>query len=121
MALQFTIPRRRKVQKSGISHGPKRNWPRHCRFVRSHYCSVPGCECSQIECCHWRSAANAGTAQKPPDWFTLPLCFAHHREQHEIGQTAFEKRYGIVMREIAAEMARRSPDVEMRAEMRLAA
>jgi hypothetical protein len=31
-------------------------------------------------------------------------------EQHQIGERAFEKRYGVDLRELAQEFARRSPN-----------
>lgn len=46
---------------------------------------------------------------KPPDWWTLPLCDKHHRDQHSIGENAFEQIYQIDMRAIASALARRSP------------
>ena len=47
---------------------------------------------------------------KPGDEFLLPLCRAHHSLQHQIGQRAFELRYGISMREKALAYALESPD-----------
>lgn len=121
MPLHYTLPRRRKVAKSGIPRGPKHEWPRHRKFVRSHECSVPGCVGTPIEFAHIRSAATSGTGLKPHDAFGISLCFAHHREQHSIGQTAFERRHGIDMRAIAAAFVKASPDVEMRASLKLVA
>ena len=41
------------------------------------------------------SKVNPGVGQKPHDFFTLPLCGKHHREQHTGNELAFWKRYGI--------------------------
>jgi hypothetical protein len=34
---------------------------------------------------------------------------AHHHEQHQIGQRAFEAKYGIDMKEIARELGAHGP------------
>lgn len=96
----------------------RREFPRHRRFVRSHQCVVPGCEDGPIECMHVRHANTAGTGLKPPDWETVSGCRAHHSEQHQIGTKSFEAKYGIDLDRLAAEFARRSPDLEMKAAMR---
>jgi hypothetical protein len=46
---------------------------------------------------------------KPSDFFTVSLCRAHHAEQHWIGEEAFERRYGVNLKELAAAFADRSP------------
>lgn len=45
------------------------------------------------------------------DWATpaASLCTVHHREQNQIGELSFEKKYKIDLRELAIEFARRSP------------
>jgi hypothetical protein len=45
----------------------------------------------------------------------------HHAEQHRIGTNDFNRKYGIDLWDIAAEFARRSPDWEMRASLKLVA
>lgn len=117
MALQLSLPRRRKVAKSGIRE-IRREFPRHRRFVRSHECSVPNCQDAPIEFAHVRSAANAGTSLRPHDAFAISLCASHHREQHNIGQPAFERKYNIDMMTLAMEFTERSPDVAMRESLR---
>lgn len=119
MSLQYTLPRRRKVVKSGIARGPRREWPRHRAFVRSHHCCVPGCEGGPIEFAHIRSAANSGTGIKPHDAFGVSCCRSHHAEQHRIGQPAFERKYGIDLGAIAAAFVKASPDVAMRESLKL--
>lgn len=114
MPLQFSLPRRRKVTKSGIERAPKREWPRHRKFVRSHACCVPGCQREPIEFAHLRSAANSGTGIKPHDAFGISLCHAHHREQHLLGQPGFEKQYHIDLGALAAAFVKASPDQAMR-------
>ncbi len=68
---------------------------------------------------HFRSAANSGTGIKPHDAFGISLCDGHHKEQHQIGQPAFERKYGIDMMALALEFTRRSPDVDMRESLKL--
>jgi hypothetical protein len=89
-------------------------WPRHRRFVRSHRCCVPGCPGQPIEFAHYRSAANSGTGVKPHDRFGISLCRAHHRTQHLIGQTEFQRSYQIDMAALAETFFARSPDKAMK-------
>lgn len=111
------FPKRRKPLKSGIKRGPQRVFPRHRKHVRSHHCVVPGCDRYDIECCHIRSAFDAGTGLKPPDWRTFPACAFHHAEQHRIGQGSFEDKYGLDLDGIAQKLARHSPDTNLRLAM----
>ena len=96
----------------------------HRAFIRKHECVLFGnpvspCDLDHaIEAAHFRSAANSGTGMKPPDEFLLPLCRAHHSEQHAIGQRAFELRYGISMRQKALAYALESPDRAIKARAR---
>ena len=62
-----------------------------------------------IECAHVRRDTDGGAGLKPSDRWTISLCRDHHVEQHQIGEAAFEQRYGIDMRALAEEFARRSP------------
>jgi hypothetical protein len=39
----------------------------------------------------------------------ISLCQHHHREQHRIGERAFEAKYSLNLRELAEEFAKRSP------------
>ena len=120
------LPKKRERPKSGILRAPRREWPRHRRFVRSHACVVTlgksddHCD-GPIQCCHFRTSANAGKGLKPADWDSFPGCFRHHAEQHAIGQPAFERKYGLDLAAICAELARQSPDAAMREAMREAA
>jgi hypothetical protein len=80
---------------------------------------VPDCQAATIEFAHLRSATNVGTAQKPHDMFGISLCRVHHDEQHCLGAAAFGRKYRIDLWALAAEFARRSPDWEMRASLKL--
>jgi hypothetical protein len=80
----------------------------HLQFVRGFVCSVwhvsgPSDPCSgKVEAAHVRTGTDGGTGMKPSDSWAIPLCNEHHREQHQIGEPAFERKYGIKMKEIAA-------------------
>jgi hypothetical protein len=62
-----------------------------------------------IECAHVRTGTDGGAGLKPSDKWSVSLCTFHHREQHRIGEKAFEVRYSIDLRALAKEFARRSP------------
>jgi hypothetical protein len=111
------LPRRRQQARSGILREPKREYPRHRRFVRSFGCCVPNCDGGPIVFAHVRSAANAGTGLRPADWNGISLCDACHREQHQIGQPAFERKHGIDMAALAAAFSCASPDRAMKEAM----
>jgi hypothetical protein len=113
------LPRRLKRPKLNVQAPLRKIWPRHRRWVRSHSCCVPDCAVFQVEFAHLRSAANSGTGLKPHDIFGVSLCCAHHDEQHWLGVDAFDRKHGIDLWALAAEFARRSPDTEMRATLRL--
>jgi hypothetical protein len=113
------LPNRLRRPKLGVRPPLQKVWPRHRRWVKSHRCCVPGCNATSVDFAHLRSATTAGMAQKPHDIFAVSLCRNHHVEQHSLGVDAFDKKYGIDLWALAAEFARRSPDVEMRATLRL--
>lgn len=81
----------------------------HRAWVRRHRCCVRSCLGQPIECAHVRSGTDGGLGLKPSDRWTISLCRSHHLEQHEIGETAFEARYELNLRELAGEFSRRSP------------
>jgi hypothetical protein len=113
------LPDRLQRPKLGVRVSLQRIWPRHRRWVKSHGCCVPNCRALSVDFAHLRSAANAGTGQTPHDIFGVSLCRVHHDEQHRIGADAFNKKYCIDLWAMAAEFARRSPDWEMRASLKL--
>lgn len=67
-----------------------------------------GCHGS-IEAAHVRSRGAGGTARD-----LVPLCAAHHREQHDHGIKTFAARYGLDLRAIADALARRLDEHERR-------
>lgn len=78
--------------------------PDHLAFVRTMPCSIAGKRghvCGGvIEAMHYRGSKDGGGSIKPGDNWTMPGCTLAHREQHNIGEPAFERKYGISMREI---------------------
>jgi hypothetical protein len=112
------LPPRLKRPKLMVETPPRKIWPRHRRWVRSHGCCVPQCDASEVEFAHLRCAANAGTGQKPHDAFGISLCRAHHDEQHRIGAKRFGDKHRIDLWALAAEFTRRSPDGDMRAALK---
>jgi len=113
------LPDRLKRSKLGARTPLQKIWPRHRRWVRAHGCCVSGCRAGSIDFAHLRSAANAGAGQRPHDIFGVSLCRTHHEEQHRIGTEAFSDKYQIDLWTMAAEFARRSPDWQMRASLKL--
>jgi hypothetical protein len=39
----------------------------------------------------------------------ISLCVLHHREQHLVGEAAFERKHCVDLAHLASEFARRSP------------
>jgi hypothetical protein len=115
------LPGRLRRSKLAVRVVARKVWPRHRRWVRSHRCCVPDCPAKSVDFAHLRSAANAGLAQTPHDVFAVSLCRTHHAEQHRIGTRKFNEKYRIDLWALAAEFARRSPDWEMRASLKLIA
>ena len=60
-----------------------------------------------------RGGTDGGLGKKPSDIFTLPLSKDRHREQHQIGERAFEQKYrgyfSIGLKATALKYARWSP------------
>lgn len=46
---------------------------------------------------------------KPGDMWVISLCSAHHKQQHAVGERAFEEAHGIDMKALAQEFAAKSP------------
>lgn len=91
--------------------------PAHCNFVRSHSCSVQGCDLRPIEVAHVRIGSGAGMAQKPSDYRSVSLCRHHHSEQHRVGERTFWQGVDVealVAAFIAASPKRREIEQAMR-------
>ncbi len=80
---------------------PERREQRHAeafgpcsRMARLLECVVPSCRVGwprKLEAAHVRSRGAGGLDRAN----VVGLCWCHHREQHQIGWPAFEKRYGL--------------------------
>lgn len=102
--------KRRKPPKMGVRQEPQIRRAGHLRWIRGFECSVKNHECvGKIEAAHVRSGTDGGTSVKPGDNWAIPLCTAHHRTQHTVGEFRFEAHYRIDMRQIAQDLWRRSP------------
>src|SRR5918993_1970051 len=104
---QLQLPNR--LERESSREPSSRECPAHRAWVRRHHCCVPGCPERPIECAHVRRNTDGGIALKPSDRWSISLCRDHHIEQHVVGEPAFEKRYGIDLRDLAKLFARRSP------------
>jgi hypothetical protein len=114
----MALPARRDRVRSGIERAPPREWPRHRRFVRKHCCIIEGrnghvCE-GPIVFAHVRHETDGGGSLLPSDWWGNSMCNAAHCLQHQIGEPAFERRFGIVLKKQAMEFARASTDTAMK-------
>lgn len=99
--------------KMGVRRPTQVRCEAHLKWIRTLKClnSVTDAwHChGDVQAAHVRTRTDGGTGMKPSDFWTVPLCAAHHREQHQIGEAAFQDRHGIDMRETAAQLAKRSP------------
>lgn len=80
----------------------------HRDWVRSHHCSVPGCQLMPIEVAHVNRASTRGMGQKSSDAQTVSLCRDHHAESHR-GERTFERKHGLDLMALAQEFYRASP------------
>lgn len=104
------IPPRRKKPNA---QGPQERNPSHLRWVRGFECLVchktRQARISGMEAAHVRTGTDGGMGRKPSDRWAVPLCSVHHAEQHRIGESAFEARYGLNLRDTAERLYRQSP------------
>lgn len=75
-----------KIDKSELALGEPRRFrdKAHLRFVASQPCLI--CERSPSDAHHLRFAQPRAMGRKTSDEFTVPLCRAHHRENHRTGR-----------------------------------
>ncbi len=105
----MALPPRRKPARAGIERSKPLRSPAHLKWVRSHACSVAGCQGEPIEAAHVRTGTDGGTGMKPSDCWVISLCRDHHAEQHAVGEKAFEAQHRLNMRMLALEFAAKSP------------
>lgn len=84
-----------RLEREKTREPSSRECPAHRAWVRRHHCCVPGCLGRPIECAHVRRDTDGGVALKPSDCWSISLCRDHHLEQHQVGELAFERRYGV--------------------------
>lgn len=77
----------------------------HLSFIRSLPCTIFGCRHRYTEAAHvgWTK----GLAQKCSDFETIPLCPAHHREQHRMGLKAFTRKHSLDLSQILTQLTRK--------------
>lgn len=110
-----TLPKRRKPKRSGIRRVPPRAIEAHKQWVRGHECILAYTgECrGKVRFCHVRNGIPyehaGGMGLKSRDLYGYPGCDGHHEEQGRLSEPGFERKYGINLRKIAEQLARRSP------------
>lgn len=78
----------------------RRRDEKHLDFIRSLPCVI--CRNNiETEACHIRFSdarigkLNPGVGARPHDFFTVPLCGKHHREQHQGSEPKFWQSHNI--------------------------
>ena len=93
-----------KKRRSKPRRGPLRD-PEYRKWLKYEYCAIgeaygsEGCT-GVTDPAH---TENNGMGSKGPDSSCIPLCRRHHRE-YDAGRAAFEKKYGLDMKAIAAQL-----------------
>lgn len=115
-------PQRRKRQRFGTreNEGPLK-CAGHLQWVRGHECCLTGkwrivrdnsgAPFTQDHVCEGRMEAHHSTTRGAGggDDVAVPLCTKAHMEGHKIGWTTFEKRWGVDLAKISAELWKASP------------
>ncbi len=114
--------RRKKRPKMGLRESSLVRSPGHLKWVRGHECCIAGkqgamrapnfggtgphiCE-GRMEAHHLQSyrAIEGGMGLKVGDDKAVPLCSRAHKLIHDIGQSAFSKRYDLNLEQHAAKL-----------------
>ena len=89
-----TRPRKRNAPRIA-----EKSAPAFLQWLRGRQCAVALVnrdECAgKIEAAHTYGAGDKGIGTKNSDRYAIPLCSAHHAEQHRRGWKTFERDYGI--------------------------
>ena len=78
---------------------PRVKDPKRLAAVQLMPCCI--CGATDVEAAHIRMGSiehgkrQTGMGERPDDRWTVPLCVAHHREQHTMSERAFWGRYGL--------------------------
>lgn len=67
--------------------------PQFLQWLRGRECFVAADCDGKIEAAHTYGAGDKGIGTKSSDRYAIPLCSAHHAEQHRIGWKSFEDAY----------------------------
>ena len=105
--------RRRRPEPMGLRKDAQLRSAAHLQFVRGFTCILFGkdghyCE-GKPAACHVRTGTDGCLGVKPSDNYTYPACSKAHREQHDIGEAAFERKYGVNLRATADKLWQLSP------------
>lgn len=71
--------------------------PAFLQWIRTRNCLVGGTCAGKIEAAHVDYAGDKGIGTKVSDRYAVPLCSAHHAEQHMAGIKTFEDRHAVSM------------------------
>lgn len=108
----MTLPQRRKKPKMGTRDDGRIRSNGHLQWVRLQWeCAAAGhgnCN-GKIQAAHVRKGTDGGLGVKPSDCWVIPLCAAHHAEQHALGEDTFAAKYGLDLHATAKALWRESP------------
>lgn len=107
--MTFSRLKRRKAPKMGVRERPQIRSDAFQQFVRGYPCIIadkPGHVCShKVQFCHVRKGNDGGLQVKPSDCFGVPICSnGHIPDQHQHGEATFERKYGVNLNAIAADL-----------------
>jgi hypothetical protein len=89
-----TRPRRQNAPRPA-----EKSAPSFLQWLRGRPCYCGGQCAGRIEAAHVDYAGDKGIGTKVSDRFAVPLCAAHHAEQHQSGIRTFEARHSLNMLE----------------------
>lgn len=89
----------RKPPRSQTRNGPPRD-PQYLAWIRA----LPSVISGQQPCEAAHTGTDGGMGQKASDYSALPLTPAEHREYHQRGKPAFERRHRVNCAHLAARL-----------------
>ncbi|HXG58143.1 MAG TPA: hypothetical protein VNL91_03900 [Thermoanaerobaculia bacterium] len=100
------VPRGERANTKGLAL-PKEHPDRdaaYLAFVRGELCAVWGED--GIHCAGVTEAAHliGGMGEKRSDYYCVPLCTVHHRQQHDVGLIQFQVQHGVNLWQVSAEL-----------------
>jgi hypothetical protein len=75
--------------------------PSHLDYIRNLPCIFCGRRSPSVAA-HIRTGTDGGMGLKPSDRFTLPLCDADHKHQHQVGEVQFWHEVGMEIEDAIA-------------------